>query len=72
MRHATAHWRESGHPIIQSFEPGENWFWDYGSDDYYSGPELAPPHSHPSDQPAPGPRARVPHDWMRQLQQRSD
>ena len=28
-KHATAHAKESNHPIIQSFEPGENWFWCY-------------------------------------------
>ncbi|MGO9790782.1 MAG: UBP-type zinc finger domain-containing protein, partial [Solirubrobacteraceae bacterium] len=27
-RHATAHYRATGHPIIQSFEPGEDWFYD--------------------------------------------
>lgn len=26
-KHATAHFRASGHPIIQSFEPGEDWAW---------------------------------------------
>ena len=26
-RHATAHARESGHPIIHSLEPGEVWSW---------------------------------------------
>jgi uncharacterized UBP type Zn finger protein len=28
-RHATKHFRHSGHPIIQSFEPGEDWRWCY-------------------------------------------
>ena len=28
-RHATAHFRSSGHPIIRSFEPGEQWGWCY-------------------------------------------
>jgi hypothetical protein len=28
-RHATAHNRESGHPIIRSAEPGEDWSWCY-------------------------------------------
>jgi hypothetical protein len=28
-RHATAHWRTSQHPIIRSFEPGEQWGWCY-------------------------------------------
>ena len=26
-RHASAHARESGHPIIRSLQPGEDWAW---------------------------------------------
>ncbi len=26
-RHATAHGRSSGHPLIRSLEPGEQWSW---------------------------------------------
>ena len=33
-RHATAHFRESGHPIVQSFEPGEDWIWCYTDEVY--------------------------------------
>jgi uncharacterized UBP type Zn finger protein len=28
-RHATAHAGTSGHPLVQSFEPGEEWVWCY-------------------------------------------
>jgi hypothetical protein len=28
-RHATAHWHASRHPIMRSFEPGEQWGWCY-------------------------------------------
>jgi hypothetical protein len=28
-RHATAHHHESGHPIVRSAQPGENWSWCY-------------------------------------------
>lgn len=28
-RHATAHYAGTRHPIIRSFEPGENWRWCY-------------------------------------------
>ena len=28
-RHATRHYEESGHPIIRSVEPGEDWSWCY-------------------------------------------
>jgi len=26
-RHATAHFKETSHPVIKSFQPGENWKW---------------------------------------------
>ncbi|MGX5681094.1 UBP-type zinc finger domain-containing protein [Schumannella luteola] len=66
-KHATAHWRATGHPIIQSFEPGEDWFWDYERDDWADGPVLAPPHAHPESQSVPGPAERLPRDWREQL-----
>ena len=28
-KHATKHFLESKHPIIKSFEPGEDWAWCY-------------------------------------------
>jgi uncharacterized UBP type Zn finger protein len=28
-RHATAHFRTTGHPLVSSFEPGEHWMWCY-------------------------------------------
>ena len=28
-RHTTRHFHESGHAIIRSFEPGEEWRWCY-------------------------------------------
>ena len=28
-RHATAHHRATGHPVIRSLEPGERWSWCY-------------------------------------------
>ena len=63
-QHAGAHAASSGHPVIQSFEPGEEWFWSYPDEDYAEGPRLADPQHHPVDQPAPGPAGRVPADWM--------
>ena len=68
-QHATAHVRETGHPVIQSYEPGEHWFWDFTTGASFLGPVLAPPQSHPEDQPAPGPAGRVPEDWMDQIHQ---
>jgi hypothetical protein len=26
-RHASAHNRSTAHPLVQSFEPGEDWYW---------------------------------------------
>jgi uncharacterized UBP type Zn finger protein len=28
-KHATAHYHSSGHPLVQSYEPGEEWWWCY-------------------------------------------
>lgn len=66
-KHASAHYRDSGHRIMQSFEPGEDWFYDFATDEAYMGPDLAPPTSHPADQPVPAPADRVPADWEQQL-----
>ncbi|QNK82369.1 UBP-type zinc finger domain-containing protein [Nakamurella sp. PAMC28650] len=63
-QHASAHAKTTGHPFIRSFEPGEEWFYNYADDQMYEGPELAPPTSHPLDQPTPGPAGRVPEDWQ--------
>ena len=66
-QHALRHATESGHSVVRSFEPGEDWFWDYAGERYSEGPELAPPEHRPVDQPAPGPAGRVPPDWKHQL-----
>ncbi|MFL5680925.1 MAG: UBP-type zinc finger domain-containing protein [Chloroflexota bacterium] len=66
-QHASGHAAATGHRLVQSYEPGEEWFWDYQANRYGAGIELAPPHHHPKDQPVPGPRGRVPEDWERQL-----
>lgn len=44
-KHATAHFHESRHSIIRSFEPGEDWGWCYVDEIYL--------------QPAPHPREGV-------------
>jgi hypothetical protein len=66
-QHASRHAAQSGHPIVQSFEPGEDWFWDYTRQDYYDGPRLADPQSRPEQQSVPGPRERVPADWRSKI-----
>ena len=55
------------HPIVRSFEPDEDWFYDFMSDQFAEGPELAPPNEHPADQPIPGPAGHVPPDWESHL-----
>jgi hypothetical protein len=66
-QHATAHFKESGHPVIASFEPGEDWMFDYRDEGVYEMPVLAGPQSHPADQPVPGPAGAVPADWQDHL-----
>ena len=66
-QHARRHAADEGHPLVQSFEPGEEWFWDYVKSRYFDGPDLAPPRHKPEDQPAPGPKGRVPGDWREHL-----
>lgn len=63
-QHASAHFRDTGHPVMTSFEPGEAWFWDFEQETGLAGPALAPPTAHPDDQPVPGPAGRVPDDWQ--------
>ena len=62
-QHASAHARETGHRLVQSFEPGEDWWWDYEAGAWAEGPALAPPTSRPDSQAVPGPDGRVPQDW---------
>ncbi|MCC3265091.1 UBP-type zinc finger domain-containing protein [Arthrobacter gengyunqii] len=66
-QHATAHEAATGHPVIRSYEPGEDWFWDYRTSSVFEGPALAPPLSHPLNQSVPGPAGRVPRNWQSKL-----
>ena len=66
-QHASAHAHGTGHWIIASFEPGEDWYYDYESDKMAHGPPLAEPQHHPLSQPTPGPAGKVPGDWERHL-----
>jgi hypothetical protein len=40
-RHAHQHWQATGHPIIQSVEPGEDWVWCQVDETFLK--ELPPP-----------------------------
>jgi CPA1 family monovalent cation:H+ antiporter len=33
-KHATSHARETGHPVIRSFEPGEDWRYCYADESF--------------------------------------
>ena len=47
-RHATGHWKaHAGHPLIRSYEPGEDWWWCYADDLFFEveGAPPAPSHS---------------------------
>src|ERR1700733_10910416 len=66
-QHASAHAHGTAHWIIASFEPGEDWYYDYQSNQMAEGPPLAPPQHHPLSQPTPGPAGKVPTDWERHL-----
>ena len=42
-RHATAHWHaHADHPVIRSFEPGEDWWWCYADDLFFEIPSAGP------------------------------
>jgi len=45
-RHATAHHRATGHPLIRSFEPGEDWWWCYLDEQSFHVPGAPPAPSH--------------------------
>lgn len=66
-QHASAHAAASGHPVMCSFEPGEDWWFDVRDESFGEGLDLAPPVARPEDQPVPGPEGRVPADWRRHL-----
>ncbi|MFE1646004.1 UBP-type zinc finger domain-containing protein [Microbacterium sp. P01] len=69
-RHATAHFHSTRHRYMQSFEPGEDWYWDYVEETMLDGPRLAPPEHHPASQTVPGPAERLPRDWQEILAER--
>jgi len=45
-KHATAHFHSEAHPIIQSFEPGEDWFYCYVDDIAFEMESSEPSPSH--------------------------
>jgi uncharacterized UBP type Zn finger protein len=45
-KHATGHYRSGGHPLIQSYEPDEDWVWCYPDELGFTLEGVAS-HSHP-------------------------
>src|SRR4051812_20119126 len=41
-RHATKHFHATGHPLIRSLEPGEDWIWRYIDQVFMPLPAAAP------------------------------
>jgi hypothetical protein len=46
-KHATAHFGTTKHPLIQSYEPGEDWFWCFVDDLGFEIEGEGPSPSHP-------------------------
>lgn len=69
-QHGRRHFAHTGHRFIRSFEPGEDWFWDFQDETPVAGIPLPPPLHHPLDQSVPGPADRVPDDWRYELANR--
>ncbi|HKE77193.1 MAG TPA: UBP-type zinc finger domain-containing protein [Acidimicrobiales bacterium] len=46
-RHATAHFHATEHPIVRSYEPGEDWWWCYADEVGFEVPGAEPAPSHP-------------------------
>jgi uncharacterized UBP type Zn finger protein len=41
-RHARGHWQDQDHPLVRSFEPGEDWWWCYGDQLLFTVPGADP------------------------------
>ena len=46
-RHATAHAHSTQHPLIRSYEPGEDWYWCYPDELFFELEGAPPALSHP-------------------------
>ncbi|MBO0709439.1 MAG: UBP-type zinc finger domain-containing protein [Candidatus Dormibacteraeota bacterium] len=46
-RHATQHYHQAHHPLIRSFEPGEDWWWCYVDELLFEVDGAPPAPSHP-------------------------
>lgn len=62
-KHASAHAHDTQHPIIQSYEPSEDWLWCYIDEIAFEIPTLQNSFSHPPGW-SPGPPGKVPKDIL--------
>lgn len=46
-KHATAHFHESGHAVMRSFEPGEDWYYCFVDELVFELEDAPPALSHP-------------------------
>lgn len=46
-KHATRHFHEQQHPIVRSYEPGEDWWWCYADQVAFDVAGAPPAPSHP-------------------------
>jgi uncharacterized UBP type Zn finger protein len=46
-RHATGHFHSTTHPLIRSYEPGEDWWWCYADELFFEIEGAVPSPSHP-------------------------
>src|SRR5712691_1484005 len=46
-KHATAHAHTTTHPLIRSYEPGEDWWWCYPDELFFEIEGAPPAPSHP-------------------------
>ena len=46
-RHATAHFHATSHPLVRSYEPGQDWWWCYADGIGFEVEGAAPAPSHP-------------------------
>lgn len=46
-RHATAHFHETDHPLVRSYEPAQDWWWCYVDEIAFEVDGAPPAPSHP-------------------------
>lgn len=61
-KHASSHAQKTGHLIVQSYEPGEDWLWCYLDEVTFEIPAYENSPSHPPGW-SPGPPGKVPEDF---------